>query len=346
MKTELKWPKKSLMSLAVALALVPIGFYGCGSGDDLAAPTLPNFAQVTEASVQEAALWIAESIPGCTIYTGDTLAASAVASESVITTTSVLTQILAAVSDARNASTAVITPLAVQQFVGDCGGTLDVTDVHADGVTTYTAVFTDFCSLDSTVDPPEQSVVDGTVILKDIGTPSPDGPIITSSEVSTTGLTLISDNESKLLSLDKATVTFGVPAAWDPGVPTESNPDKLNISKATVVFLTETKTYTLSGVNATTYEETNEDTVLNITSGVYTTNSHGSVNVATGQPIVANVDGSWVSGSLSLTGADNSTVVITPTPTLGDAVVNVALNGQPVPAASLQCLGATDMIGL
>lgn len=343
MKIKGKLPKKSLVFLSIAA--VPIVFLGCGGGggDDA---VLPDLAQITETSVQDAAVWIANSIPGCTLYTGVAPAASDATAEDGIAATSVIRQVLSVVRDAKLASGAVITPLAVQQFVGDCGGTLDITDVHADGITTYTAVFNDFCSIDSSVNPPEQSVVDGTVIERDIGTPSPNGPIVTSSEISTDGLTLISDNETKVLSLDKATVTYGVPDVWNPGVATESNPDRLIISKASVVFQTQAKTHTLTGLNATTYEGANEDTVLNITSGLYTTTSHGSVNVVTGQPIVTNVDGSWVSGSLSLTGADNATVVITPTPTLGDAVVNVTLNGQPLPAASLQCLGATDMIGL
>jgi len=344
MKIEAGLSKKSLISLSIALIGVPIAFFGCG-GDDSDVPNTVDLAQVTEASVQDAAVWVANSIPGCTLYTGDATAASVAASEDGIAATSVIQQVLSVVKEAKSLSGAVIAPLAVQQFIGDCGGTLDVTDVHVDGVTTYTAVFSDFCSLDSSVTPAEQSVVDGTVIYKDIGTPSPDGPIVTVSEFSTSGLTLISDNETKVLSLDKATVTYGLPTAWHPGVPTESNPDKLYVSKATAVFQTQAKTYTLSGVNATMYEEADEDTVFNITSGVSATTTAGSVNVATVEPIVINVDGSWVSGSLSLTGADNSTVVITPTPTLGDAVLNVTVNGQPVPAASIQCLGLTDMIG-
>ena len=346
MSTGLTFPRKTLISLTLAMAALPIGFLGCssGGGDDggggggggTSAP-----AQLSATAVQDSMVWVSDSVPGCKVSSGGAAAASVASAQQGIEGASVVHQVLSVIAEAKKAGGGSLAPMAVQEFAGDCGGTLNISDVHASGITTYTYAFNNFCSKDNSVSPPAESKVHGTLTAREIGTPTANGPFVTRMEATTDQLQLTAKGETTVLSMNKATVTYGVPANWGPGDATASNPDMVEIDQATVRFESQNRTHSITNLNASTYES-GDNSVLNISSGTYTTTNHGYLNLATGQPIVVNGNGDWISGSLSLAGADGNTVVVTPS-TSANSVVNVALNGTQL-GASLDCSGTKDMV--
>ena len=348
MTTGTHFTRKSLISLSIAFIALPLGFLGCNGGGDEEddggsgqnGGNTTGAAQINATAVQDSMVWVSDSVPGCKLNTGAARAASVAAAQEGIEGAGVVRQVMSVIAEAKKAGGASLAPMAVQEFAGNCGGTLNLSDVHANGVTTYTYTFNNFCSVDDSVSPPEQSKVNGTMTAREIGTPSANGPIVSSMEASANQLTLIAKGETTELTMNKATLTYGVPAAWDPGDATATNPDRVRIDQATVRFVNQNRTHKIANFSASTYES-GGDNVLNISSGTYTTTTHGYLNLTTGQPIIMNENGDWVSGSLNLVGSDGNTVVVTPSSS-ANGVMNVALNGTAL-GASLDCSGASDL---
>lgn len=338
--------KKSLLSLAVAA--LPLALFGCGGGggggDDVGGgggSGPGSAAQVNATAVQDSVVWVANTVPGCKLNAGAANAASVASAQDGLAGVGVVQQVISVVKQARKAGGSGISPMAAQRIDGDCGGSLNISDVHASGITTYTYAFNNFCSLDTTVTPSQKTVLNGSAVSREIGTPSPSGPIVSSSDLSVDKLTMTAKDGTTEISVSGATVTYGVPATWGPGEATASKPDQFNVSRATVKLANQNRTHNLSNLRGTTYVS-GENDVMSVSSGRYETTSHGYVDLATGQPIVMNEDGRWVSGSLNLAGADGKTVVATPS--AGKAgVVNVALDGQTL-GASLDCSGASSQL--
>jgi len=343
MSTGIGLPRKSLLSLSLAVAALPMVFLGCsGGGSDDAddpAPGGNQAAQVNATAVQDSVLWVANSVPGCKLNTGTASAASVADAQESIAGAGVVQQVMSIVAQARKAG-AGVSPMAVQNFVGDCGGSLNQSDVHANGITTYTWAFNNFCSVDTTVSPAQQTVLNGSMVSREIGTPSASGPIVSSMDLNADQVTMTAKGETTVISVSGATVTYGVPDTWGPGDPTASNPDRFNVNQATVRFTNQNKTHTVSNLSGSAYESSG-NSVMAISGGKYATTSHGYVNLATGQPIVTDSNGRWVSGSLSLTGSDGNTVLVTPSSS-ANGVMNVALNGQNQ-QTSLDCSGANQL---
>lgn len=344
MTAKFRLPRKSLIPLSIAVVALPIAFFGCssgGGGGDDAGVVIQGAAQINATAVQDSVTWITTTVPGCKLNTGAASAASVAAVQEGVAGASVVRQVMSVIAEAKKAGGGSFASMAVQQFAGDCGGSLNVSDVHANGITTYTYAFSNFCSLDSTVSPPQQTKVDGTMTAREIGTPSDSGPIVSAMEFNANQLAVTAKDGTTTLTVNNARVAYGVPDTWSPGAPTASNPDRISIEQATVRFQEQNRIHTVSNFNASTYES-GGNSVTNISDGRYATTSHGYLNLATGQSIVMNVDGRWISGSLSLTGSDGIAVLVTPSSTK-DGVMNIALNGQPI-GAGLDCSGALGQV--
>jgi hypothetical protein len=329
---------KILVSLGASILAIPVGFLGCSGGGGSGGGGTTGAAEITSATVEEALTWIEDTVPGCTVVNSQASAAQKAAAQA----TGALGEVLALIRDARKLPTGRATELAAQTFAGDCGGTLMVDSVHLNGVTTYTMNFSNFCSTDTSVTPPQQSMATGTVVAKEIGTPSASGPIISSGSLETDELTLVTGSETMKLVLNNATVTYGVPGTWSPGIPTQQNPNQLTIDQVTVNLQSQDRVHTLTNVSATGYESGAND-VVNISGGRYSTTNHGHVNISTSSPLLVNIDtGQIMGGTLTFTGANGGVAEVTAAGD-GSATGTITVNGTAL-GSGLDCSGTQGLL--
>jgi hypothetical protein len=342
-----KFPNKTTLAICLAFIAVPVGFVGCGGGGGGAdgSNTNPNTgsaAQVSETSAKDGLTWIETTIPGCKQTTATAQAVANQSTQDAVKQASVLKQVVSMLSEAKGISGTTRMPYGTsQQFAGDCGGTLNLANEHSNGITTYTIAFDNYCSVDDSTNPPQQSKVSGTLTAQQIGTPSNSGPIVSSFTASTNLLTITSKGETTRLTLNNLAITYGTPGVGSPGAPTQAKPDQLTINQASVNYVSQNRTHTLTNMNASSYDS-GDNSVMNITSGRYATTSHGYVDLTTSQPLVISSDGQFISGTMNLTGADGNVVQVTPTSTAGK--YDVKLNGTPL-GKGLDCSGAQGLLG-
>lgn len=337
--------KKILIPVGISMIAAPILFVGCGGGggDDDGPGDNPGGgnAVISTTTVNDALGWFENTVPGCR-RTGVAGVTSAAASN--INNISALSEIYALLNNAKSVSgLGRVAPAAAQTFTGDCGGTMVLDSVHLSGDTTYTFAFNNFCSTDTTASPPEQSIMHGTMTVVEDGTPGSSGPTVSGMEASTNSLRVVSGGQAVNVALSKAKLDYGVPGTWDPGTPTASNPDRLSVSQATINYETQGKTHTVRNVSASVHES-GANQVMTIASGQFVTSTHGTLNIATSQPLVINSDtGVMSSGALNITGSDGGVVTIAASGA-SDAKLTVTVNGAPI-ATGLNCSGAQGLLG-
>lgn len=336
MTTKKLLSSKMLIPIGISIFAIPVGFLGCGGGGG-GGGVATDAAEVNATTVADALDWFEGTVPGCQV---NAAAASAPVREAA-SGMRVLSELFTMVSDVNNLPAARASALAAQTFAGDCGGTLTVDSVHNSGITTFTLTFSNFCSTDDSVTPPQQSMATGVVTAQEIGTPGDTGPTVTSATVATDQLTLVSNGETSKLAVNNATMIYGVPGVWDPGIPTAANPDQVTVGQATVTFETQGRTHTISNVAATRHESGDTE-IINITGGRYATSTHGYVNVTTSEPLVVNLNtGILISGAMQATGANGATATVTASGA-GDGKLTVEVDGTPV--GGVDCSGAQDML--
>jgi hypothetical protein len=337
--------KKILISVGLSFMAVPIMIVGCGGGggdnDNGPGDDAGGNAVISATTVNDALAWFEGTVPGCQ-RTGVAGVTSAAASN--INNVSVLSEVYSLLKDAKSVSgVAARAPAAAQTFAGDCGGTMSLNSVHQSGNTTYTFAFNNFCSTDTTVTPPEQSIVTGTVTSVENGTPGASGPTVTGMAASTDSLRVVAGGQTVNVSLSNARLDYGAPGTWEPGPATMNNPDRLSVPQATINYETQGKTHTVRNVNASVYESGSNE-VMTISSGQYVTSSHGTLNIATSQPLVINSDtGVMSSGALNITGSDGGVVTVAASGA-SDAKLTISVNGTPL-ATGMNCSGAQGLLG-
>lgn len=211
-----------------------------------------------------------------------------------------------------------------QLIEGDCGGTVEISRNHDSGTTTFSVSFNDFCTEDSESSS-GQTKSDGSLTLKEIGTPTDSGPSISRVTATVPSLKVVSDGETTTLSLDELSYVYGTPGVT-PGTPTKANPDQITIDGVTIDYVSRDKRHSLNNFSANTWED-GTDMVVQIDKGRYDTTSSGYVDISTGSPLVFDIDeGVLTDGSLNLSGADGN-VTITPSPN-GVDIFEVAVDGQ------------------
>lgn len=293
-------------------------------------------AKLDDAAVNDALNTIDTTMPGCKAVDVAQGTAKAMAAKTLLNDTSLVYRLYSRLASLRASGDGPVSMTNKAQTInGNCGGTISYDSVHASGITTYTIVMTDFCSEDTTVTPPEQTKTNGKLIAREVGTPSPSGPVISQWTVTTDGkLTVEAKGETTSLTLGQFTYDYGTPGV-DPGVPTQSKPDRMRIDSLVINYESQGRTNSITNLDASFYEDGN-NTVLDINSCRLTTDSHGYVDISTSQPIVMNEDGDPVSGSIDFTGASGD--VLSVSPTGQDGVFEMSLNGQPLDKA-IDCSG-------
>jgi len=215
------------------------------------------------------------------------------------------------------------TPISGTGSTGSCGGTLDVAYDHADGDTSYTALFSAFCmsSADGDV------VVDGTVSAVEDGTPSDYGPIISSLSIDTDGpVEIVAAGERITVELSDTKTTYGIPDTWMPGIPDEASPDVTEVGEARVTFEGPGTEYWVEDLTAERVGP--YPTNIHVTEGVLGA-AEGTVLVSTlpDDPLVISLSGLVEDGALVLTGKGDTTATLVPDPTQ-PGVASFTVNGE------------------
>ena len=228
----------------------------------------------------------------------------------------------------------------VRVFAGECGGTLSLSSDHAQGSTDYVIRFNNFCMMDYSATPPGQTIIDGTLEGTEHGEPGVFGPLVSKATAKVDRLSVQAGGETTNISLSGLTVEFGNPGTWGPDEPTAENPDRITLERMTFDLASQDRVHTVSGLSARSWERENWDSVLDISTGRYSSSAGWHVDMATSEPLVANWDGELIAGSLELTGGGGDYVTVKPSPTNG-GLLDMTLNGQPI-EQSLDCREASE----
>ncbi len=196
--------------------------------------------------------------------------------------------------------------------LGPCGGRITYPDFsHANGITSATLAFENYCSNGTTAGTRE--VVNGRIAYVDTGTPTASGPVRTKLTAnSPAGLAVISrDSADKVLNSQLTTLTnFNMVVGVPGGAPTQAHPDTVGIDEITIVDKLTNKTYRQTGLNLSQF-----GTATGGEQYVFSARGYRSggdyFDISTQVPLVTDSSGNTVSGSLAFTGANGSVAVAT-----------------------------------
>lgn len=255
----------------------------------------------------------------------------------------VLRDLIAQASDAFKALSAArragldVRMIAGAGTTGSCGGSLDVDYEHGDGTTVYTLNFADFCASGEVTD----VTMNGTVVGKEIGRPTDDGPMISAFEMQTEGpLGIAYDGGGLEVNATGIRSDFGNPSTWQPASPDEANPDVTRVRSVT--FTPTSGDFPEMALQGLEFERPGPSREIAITAGVFGVKGDGHVRVSTppGELLVLDPF-KPTGGAIVLGGADDTEVVARPVP--GDALsFELEVEGAPFE----QGLDCSDTVGV
>lgn len=304
---------KTLASIILTLGLVSCGGGDSDSSDDDGSSTLAELSPETSSLMAKNA---SEALAGCTFNAGQ-------ARSRVSSSRNIPAELLGKVTRQLNAakfnvlkstilSANNLSARSVNESVqGTCPtspGNYTIIGTHEDGVDDTEMTFNDFCF--GTTD--EYSVIDGKIELKQVGEPSPTGPIPKYLELSTNSSGLeITEKSSEgtfthSVKVDDLKQTFGN----GNDDPTASKPNTLTADAIILVDGRENNEFNVSGVDLSTYTSGNND-VSTISSLTFKDPDSGTVNISS-TPLTIDEEGVLKSGSITATGANGSSMVISP----------------------------------
>lgn len=217
---------------------------------------------------------------------------------------------------------------------GSCGGSLDVTYDHANGITDYVASFAAYC-LESDDGP---VTLDGVVLAREEGHPTDSGPMIEAFEARTDGELVISQNAEKMvLELGRIRTEYGNPNTWAPDPPDADHPDRTEVDRADLSFPDYDGRKDFAR-NLRTERTSGWPMTIHIVTGEVGTRGEGVVDIRTPEddPLVIQIGlPIFEGGSVVLTGARGSEVVVRPAAT-AEGVFDVELEGVPF-SRSVDC---------
>ena len=222
---------------------------------------------------------------------------------------------------------------------GACGGSVTGSSEHENGVTDYEVLLSAFC-LETTEG---QLTVEGTLLSKEVGTPSDNGPIIDRLEWGTDG-PMVFDHEGEITEVEMSDglVEYGVPEAWAPGVPTADAPDLLSVRELSLTFPDGSTTF-VADIQATRVGSAPLE--LTVTEGQFGVRGDYSSDLRTpeGEPLVFDLTYFNFGGSgAELLGRGDSVLTIVPEP-LAPGRFDLLLDGEPF-STSLDCTEAVTPI--
>ena len=204
---------------------------------------------------------------------------------------------------------------------GDCPtdpGSYRTTGTEENGVQDARITFSDYCTV-SDDDDDERLILDGVVTIRSVADVSGDEVIPESVDISTVGNGL----DARAIT-DEGTFEYVFNVSRLQGIfgngledPTEQNPNQLLMNSASVLERDTNYEYSLSDVDILSYDS-GPNEVVKINGITYTDPEAGSVTVTT-TPLVTDDNGVLLSGSITLIGADNSSITLSKSDTVDNS---------------------------
>ncbi|MCH9739794.1 MAG: hypothetical protein K0U38_02995 [Epsilonproteobacteria bacterium] len=271
--------KKLTFIKGVAILTVGFAVIGCGGGSDSSSS---KKAALDAQSIDKLGTNAAKVIPGC-VYTSETVAT--VLEQDRLASYKVVIDTIK--SNKSSKSPKIQKDTINENAVGDCGGTYTISGEHDNGDTDVTYAFDNFCNGSTTIDGSAHVYIDGT--------PSDDGPITESIEVSTgsSGVAVTTTVDGTTTQQSIYIDDFKWTATGSMSV------DELKTTSAE-------GTYSLTNVDIV-YNETAE--TVQIKSATYTDPEVGAVTVST--TVIPTADNATGPATLTVTGSDGTATFTT-----------------------------------
>lgn len=312
------------VALATAMLAASCGGGGGGGGGDVKA------AAIDAAAVTTAAADVAAFMPLCNPAAASERVKPLAAREfNPITKLQQLR--LAALTTPYKQRALALTGTKPADVLGNCGGRYGYGSdySHTSGVTTGTLIFTDYCTTDTVSG--ERTTVNGRIGFVNTATPTSSGPITTKLEAnSADGVTaVVRDATGKVLSSETVSFTgFSMTMGNPGGEPSATSPDRLAASELKITNNTTSKTYRQTNWSASTFTTASGGEQTTLSGRGYRSNGD-YYDVATTVPFVFDAAGNTVSGTLSFSGANGNSAVVTLVPG-ATLQASVTVNGTPL----------------
>jgi hypothetical protein len=223
-----------------------------------------------------------------------------------------------------------LSPTRPDDLFGDCGGRVTwPTYNHANGTTSGTLQFDDFCTVSVTTG--ERNTVDGTISFVNNGTPGAFGPITTSTEADSPGGITFLTQTSGGTTVTSQKVIF-TDYLYEPGVPggiaNASNPNEVRVGDSRVTDQLENRTYRQANLLLTDFTTGSGGEQVTVSGRAFRSGGE-YFDMSTSSPLLSNSSGDFLGGQITFSGAAGSQAVMTlvPGPTLQ---ATLTVNGTPV----------------
>jgi len=319
--------KTKLLVTALVTAGLGLGMLsGCGGGGSSSSADAAT-AELDATTSNTLAVNAADALPGCSYQSDTDVSSSAASSAAFVMAMQQVNDLTDQLVLMKSAN--IRYDLAPEVIEGNCPtnpGSLTITGTHEDGVDDMSYVFDNYCLGDDV----ENLTMDGTADLKDVGTPSDDGPIPQYIELSTgsSGISAVETTADGGPYTHVVTITDGVftnANGFDSATAEDQN--GLSADLVSVVDGRSGETFTVTNADISAYGTDTTD-VYTIKSITYTDPDTGSVTVST-TPIVVNADGVMTEGVITVSGANGTSMSMTLDPEV-DNTFNVVFDGETV----------------
>lgn len=307
------------LMLTASVGLVFGMMSGCGGGGSSDSPDV-TLSELTPETVKDMAENVATAIPGCSYGPN-----SAMTSSQYLTL--VYKSTLVQAIGKKEASIPLLAVDINQNISGTCPtpGFLAIRGTHENGIDDLTFTFNNYCLGDDV----ENITLNGVADVKNVGTPSPTGPIPQYTTMSTGSNGIQATEKSS-----EGTYTHVVKASdlkYTHGNgnndTTAESPSILTVGSLSVLDGKANETYSVSNVNISTYDSGTDD-VITINSLTYTDPDSGSVNISS-TAITVSEAGVIMGGELTVTGSNNTSFTVSPYPSVDNAF-GVVIGGETI----------------
>lgn len=307
------------------LAIASVGLYSCGGGGSGSGSDGGGGAVLLDtASGEIMARNVSSSLPGCT-YISDSTAAEPPNTAALKLYQATIHELL----DDRTAQRLALHARADSAFqarardinessMGNCpdlAGSFTIIGSHDNGTDDVIYTYDNYC----TTSTDGRTVLNGIMAVREVGTPSSFGPIPQFATLSTGSSGLQITEESSEGSFNHSINISGLRFTYGNGDEnaTQSSPDRFELGSMRISEGRENKVFEASNVDVSSYASDGNDVVI-INSFTHNDPDLGTVSLST-TPLVIDENGVLLSGAITATGADNSTMVLTRSQSVNNA---------------------------
>ncbi len=312
--------RNSLFSI-IGVGLISTLFLGCGGGDSSAVP-LGDYSggsavNITTETADDLANSAARALPGC-VYSSDNTLATPKFQISDRLYKSTINEVFHNEKAVTYRSSTAIN----ERKEGKCGGYYTKIGTHENGVDDLTYTYESYCTGDDL----ESTTVTGVSHVKNVGIPSPDGPIPQYVLVSNGDMSIVEKNSDGTFTHTIEGTTVKNTIGNGKSDATASNPNVLEVDSFVIVDGKTGERFSVKNAHITSYNS-GDDSVTIIDDLTYTDPETGSVHIST-TPMYSD-NGVSTSGSITVTGTDGSTMVMTPDPSVENGY-GVVVDGETI----------------